>query len=547
LVVAGVVAGVVATLGLVPACGLNQEGVAPFNNNITFPASALVDPNGDWLYVANSNSDLRYNDGTLVALRLRDPNGQDVIESLRPTSLRPTSPGTTSPKGVGWDDCPKVGYIHHHSDADPGFCCWDLLDSNILNCDERRFVESQATVKIGSFAAGMAWQPICPPDGVGPTNTRARCNSQCGGTHADGRLFIGVRGNSSVTFVDITHTADGSVNLRCDLAGEPFAECDTGHRLTSNNQGIPSATADMPNPTEVLVPDEPYTLAIDLERQLLYAGHLKGDSAHPGSGGISLFDIVDPSALPPGEPATAKKPPKYLATQPSIFPPDVNTLVGVTSLTPAPAPYNQSEVFVTSRYLPRVGSVVPTGVPLDSCAPNETVLLAAGDAFDTMLPGSEVRGIQFVPDAQRAFVLQRNPPALVGFDLGQDPAGAMRVMASEILETCSAPTFLQAHNPAGAGIMLFITCFESGQVYVVDPYTPRFTNVIDVGRGPAGLAFGPGPNPSEADANFPADQTTRAYVVGFSDNNISVIDLDPASSTRFHVVMRIGFPSTVPR
>jgi len=54
-----------------------------------------------------------------------------------------------------------------------------------------------------------------------------------------------------------------------------------------------------------------------------------------------------------------------------------------------------------------------------------------------------------------------------------------------------------------------------------------------VGRGPSGLVF---------------DEPRKvAYVVGFGDNNISVIDLDPAHETQYHVVQRIGFPRVTPR
>src|SRR5512138_3665976 len=53
-----------------PACGLNQAGVDPPSDTIAYPASAVMDRNGDWLLVTNSNADLRYNDGTLMALSL---------------------------------------------------------------------------------------------------------------------------------------------------------------------------------------------------------------------------------------------------------------------------------------------------------------------------------------------------------------------------------------------------------------------------------------------------------------------------------------------
>jgi hypothetical protein len=62
-----------------------------------------------------------------------------------------------------------------------------------------------------------------------------------------------------------------------------------------------------------------------------------------------------------------------------------------------------------------------------------------------------------------------------------------------------------------------------------------------VGRGPSGLVF---------DDTLLDDGVTKrnvAYVVGFGDNNISVIDLKPGSPTEYHVVQRIGFPRVTPR
>ncbi len=66
----------------VSGCGLNQAGVTPPADTIAFPASAVLDRDSDWLFVTNSNADLRYNDGTLMAFSLtraaidRDPDGK---------------------------------------------------------------------------------------------------------------------------------------------------------------------------------------------------------------------------------------------------------------------------------------------------------------------------------------------------------------------------------------------------------------------------------------------------------------------------------------
>jgi hypothetical protein len=38
-----------------------------------------------------------------------------------------------------------------------------------------------------------------------------------------------------------------------------------------------------------------------------------------------------------------------------------------------------------------------------------------------------------------------------------------------------------------------------------------------------------------------------AYVLDFTQNDVSVLDLAPGSPTQYHVVQRIGFPSVTPR
>ena len=51
------------------ACTLSQNGVVPPSDTFFYPTSAVMsptDPAGQFLYVANSNADLRFNDGTLV-------------------------------------------------------------------------------------------------------------------------------------------------------------------------------------------------------------------------------------------------------------------------------------------------------------------------------------------------------------------------------------------------------------------------------------------------------------------------------------------------
>src|SRR3954471_15127400 len=147
-----------------PACGLNEAGVAPLENTIAYPASAVMDKAGDWLFVTNANADLRYNDGTLIALSL----------TRAAKDREPYVPGDNPPATENhpdWGECPEVNYDNPlHSEHDIYFCCGDALDPNLLNCDERGYVGAADdkgngtwNVRIGSFAAGMVRQePACP-------------------------------------------------------------------------------------------------------------------------------------------------------------------------------------------------------------------------------------------------------------------------------------------------------------------------------------------------------------------------------------------------
>ena len=152
----------------------------------------------------------------------------------------------------------------------------------------------------------------------------------------------------------------------------------------------------------------------------------------------------------------------------------------------------------------------------------------------------DIRGFVLSADKQRAYVLHRNgsplslyardnPPALVAVDRSPDAQGRPVNRAVEVVEICSGATELHRHD-AGRGPQLYVVCFESGQIYVVDPELMEVSAVINAGRGPTTLAFAP-------------RDPTIAYLAGFSDNNISVIDLKPGSPTEHKVVQRIGFPT----
>jgi hypothetical protein len=114
-------------------------------------------------------------------------------------------------------------------------------------------------------------------------------------------------------------------------------------------------------------------------------------------------------------------------------------------------------------------------------------IVGTGETLSTGLAGSETRGIAFVrPGAtdgtggnpDRMFILQRVPPAIVALD-------AATQTPFSVTEVCQGPTNLTQHRDAtGRTVALFVTCFDAGEVYVIDPWVPRVRNVIAIGRGP---------------------------------------------------------------
>jgi hypothetical protein len=334
-------------------CGLNQEGIGPPRDRIFYPGAITVDPTGTWLYVVNSNADLRFNDGTVVAIELAK------VKSARNDHPAP-------------DICRDTKYVIPLTDDYRGYCCVDALDRNILNCDERQFIQQNATVRLGSFGSAIQ---IFQQDSKNHPELQ--------------RLMTAVRGNASVTWID-ADVSSGSVTFDCSSAGPTpgsFGECDLDHRVSKTNdlEGTTATQTPTKSSVDITLPEEPYAMAIDSDQQLLYTGHLR-------NGFLSVIDL-------------SQDKPQLVAPFPGIFPGDANGSTGVTSLTLTATKINDGRIYATSRFLPRAGAFAPIsfGVPTgDPHQDNPNLFLAnAGDVFVSPLAGSEIRGIQTIPLVKR--------------------------------------------------------------------------------------------------------------------------------------------------
>jgi DNA-binding beta-propeller fold protein YncE len=457
---------------LAAGCSFGESGVSPPMDGLFLPTGLAVDPTGDWLFVVNSNSDLRYNAGTVAAVDLK-----------RAAADRARS---------DWQVCPSAGFRPQGRAAEP-FCCHDFHDPGSLNCDERAYVAAGSTVQIGSFGSnilvsGAAQSP-------------------------DRRLFVAVRAEPSITFID-AQLGGSQVQMRCH-EGEAGANplCDDSHKIRSgaDSQGT------------LKLPEEPYTMALDAQLGVLYVSH--------GIYGVSVIDTCAP-----GRPALVSvTTPVFGAAGQAVS----GLVVGEPG-NPGGAVYALGRYFVDRPAEIQTLFLRGGEQPCGGGFPRAMELVPGSSFFPSAFfpSGMDIRGLVLSPDGRRAYVLHRNgslsyardnPPALVAVDRTPDSQGRPVNRTVEVVEICSGATELHWHD-AGRGPRLYVVCFESGQLYVVDPELMEVAAVINAGRGPTTLAFAPG------------DPTT-AYLAGFSDNNVSVIDLRPGSPAEHKVVQRIGFPT----
>jgi DNA-binding beta-propeller fold protein YncE len=504
-------------------CGLGQAGINPPVDQIFLPGGLAVDPDGNWLYVINSNNDLRFNAGTLLAIDLQKAKADRGLAS--------------------WSQCRTT---HFTDDTAPEtlagtsneFCCLDLLQPHVLNCNERAYAQADATVQIGSFGGDAAIQTYQGAEG-----------------ELVRRIFIVVRAEPSVTFVDVTHP-NGSVHLRCNgprSAEDPQLRnpfCDDNWRVRR-----PGGAAT----TDNVLPEEPHSLALDQDLGILYVSHLTITvNRQIVGGGISTINIGSdldtqaPNGI--GSLLDRRAPNVINSIARVVFP--TSTAQGVTAMTLDKPGNPHGVLYAVAR-----ASADITGMVLQQCQTagqqaasawqhcdindptSRDLSLVSGEQITSsvFLPsGTDVRGFLLSPDGTQAYVLHRNTPeasassnpaALVVLDRRPDQNGEPSNRPSAILEVCSGPNQMQFHD-AGRGSLLYITCFEGGQIYVVDPQALLVVAIIEVGHGPTALRFSP-------------TDPTIAFVADYADNNLSVIDLDPGSPTEYAVVQRLGFPHAV--
>lgn len=296
------------------------------------------------------------------------------------------------------------------------------------------------------------------------------------------RLYTPTRDDSRLWQIDVTDTADGPPTLTAS------AHSDFGTRSFER---------------------EPYGISLDPDGEGLVVTHIaRGIVSRWSAGGAA-----------------------------PAFRCSLNVLDGATAVVRHPV---LGWWYVSDRFERRIKVVaeqlddLPEGaIPEEACrlVQVSTILV---DAFDTR---GRTRGMAFNSEGTLLFVASSSDRSLRAYDttvLGNGLPNNRLVTALGLGGTpnlvrvagCRGDACGPDANPDSVAVkgggLVYVTLFNDDRVLVIDPASLSVIARIEVGDGPNDIAF------MLDDAG-----KLRGYVTGFSDNSLSVLDLEPGSPTRF--------------
>gem|GEM_PF-1282390 len=303
--------GALALTGLaLTACPDRNRGISPDGAGLFFPAGTVLDPRVEqgtparWMFVLNANSDLVFNSGTLLPIDLdsfyrawmRAPElcfqadgvacsadlpcagtGQTceagvcaTDNSVRAEACKVGRPATATDPGP-WAQWPIVGDVDADLTEDVP-CRHNLLKPQVVECEDRYFIDQDAGVFIGHFGTSLrGWVPD-------PTDAETRKRGA--------KLMVAVRGDPSITLIDIEGDLDGPPELHCG-EGEDSGQYDprrcSGASLLRFVRNEQDGTGLGAEPSNILATDgdpkllvthatRPQVTVIDLEGQYSLTG-----------------------------------------------------------------------------------------------------------------------------------------------------------------------------------------------------------------------------------------------------------------------------------
>ncbi len=361
------------------------------------------------------------------------------------------------------------------SDCDGEPCCTqDPEHSETLVCDEREFLNAGEGVRIGNFATDISVQDL----GAGKL-----------------RVIVPTRGDPSVAWADW----DGSA-LSCNASGGANALCDDAHRLSYVHNDADLAS----------IPEEPFNVFADSAGEFAMVTHLT-------TGAVTLIDSPKDSDRVQVSDVLSG----IFAADPS------NGIRGATGIVGRLPNAPNDIIYVGSRSEDRIQTFT-VGRPVNGAPP----FMLPGNWFFLDAVGgntggsADTRGMAASVDGSRMYLVNRRPPSLQVWDTSLSPTGFPKNKALGSTDICRQGSTV-AISGSGDEERAYVTCFQDGQIYVVDPRgAVSVEDIILVGRGPYAAAA--------------AKASNLLLVTNFLEDTIAVVDTAPGSKTHNRVVLRIG-------
>lgn len=320
------------------------------------------------------------------------------------------------------------------------------------------------------------------------------------------RLYLTVRSDPrALVWVDVDPSA-GERALECGQQRLDSNRCDAGHTVESIEPD-----EDLGGEERTL-PAEPYGIWLEEAPDLaprLFVTHL-------ADGEVTVFDDCGDEV-------------RALHSSAELFPADSQGRRGAFTILPRDPASPGGLFYVTSRVSNQIATV-RVDPAAERCDPATRVVPVSSFSLGGLFDGSDARGLAFAPGGDRAFVADREPPSLVEIDTSMED-GAPRNRPTRSVEVCPEPSIVRL-EPRSDRTLLWVVCFATSQIFVVDGDLMQVEAVIATGRGPNDLVFAPIAGPGRG----------HAYLANFGENTIGVIDLDPTSPTYRFLVRRIGLP-----
>jgi hypothetical protein len=501
-------------LGL-PACFTSADGRRPEGAELYFPTGLLVSPGNTTLYVANSDFDLRFSGGSVQAIdlaALRNAVGPIALElqNGRDAADACWRAGGFSPNPEGW--------------LYPGPCAPIPLTQWVRN-----------SALIGAFASGLL------------LTHRADSANAVGA-----RLFVPVRGDPSITYLDVDDDRPGrpgaaSPTFRLDCAVDGAGFCGTAHRLGQDRDRTLRG---------IQLPADPVGIAANADGDAVVSAHQTQQAASLVRNRWDQVPVLTyfTSSLPTGPTEVAAVP------RPAL----VEAARAEASLRGYDFQYRDG-FLVTFRAASQIDLL--HYVPDEGSTPDRSFLVRAGaTAITANVDNFDSRGIALLDRERReceqscgseadlgclwgcaevpvqVFAANRNPASLLIGELttvidttsidvpGEpDPLEVPTGITESLWFYDSVPLAIGASRVEVGHVIgedgsleprVFAVCFDSRVVFIFDPQRSRIEASVRTGRGPHDVAVDAGIDGASG------EPYSYLYVGHFTDSYIGVVDLD---------------------